>query len=112
MALPTLLNQPQSLDDLSVFSFENNNSHVKIADGIRALAQVTLPFYVLDPIPEKEIGTWLYNHQAAHNAQNAILGITGNDLTDVDFNKPDQLAAWIANHFDEHYQAHQILGLA
>lgn len=72
---------------------------------------VTLPEYALDPIPLDSPGVWLYQGQIWHNERNAVLSIDGQDLTDVDLNDPEQVAAWVGLVFLEEYQAGQILGL-
>jgi hypothetical protein len=41
----------------------------------------------------------------------SILGIAGNDLSDVDWSNPDQLESWVWLHAQEHYRAETILGI-
>lgn len=110
MSLASLYNIPRDRIGLNRFSFVNQDQHAQIRDRLAA-AGLVLPFFVIDPIPDGAIGVWAYNHQEMHNAQNAALGILGSDLTDIDINKADQLAAWISIHASEHYQAAQILGI-
>lgn len=111
MALSTLYNVPRSTQDIQVFSFCNQDSHNLISRRFYQLLGVSLPVWLLDPIPTNDIATWARRHQEAHNTQNALLGITGNDLIDVDWQKEDQLANWIFMHAEEHYQAYSILEL-
>ena len=115
MALANLLNLPTSLELIAQFSFSNQNSHVKIAEAIRANRKYgqEVPIYPLDPIPPFENGrlVWGLNHQNAHNIQNQILHIQGQDITSVDFQNDEQLAAWIQQHFIEHYLAEIMLGV-
>jgi hypothetical protein len=69
----------------------------------------TLTTYVLDPIAGFDRDNWLRRHQTAHNDMNEVLGIAGNDLSDVDFKNPKELQAWINLHAQEHLQANDIL---
>ena len=64
----------------------------------------------MPPPGDPNLGTWAYSHQQAHTAFDDILGIAGNDLTDVDFTKQDQVESWLRLHFQEHYEAQQSLG--
>lgn len=110
MSLASLYNIPRDKIGLDRFSFANQDQHNQIAERLAKFG-VTVPSFLLDPIPlNTALGVWLYNHQAMHNAQNAALNILGNDLTDVDFRRLDQIAAWINIHASEHYQAAQLLG--
>lgn len=109
--LANVANIPFDEDSFFEWSFSNQDEHLKIADSILRKTGTSIQRYILDPIPLNNPGVWLYNHQAAHNVQNGILGITGNDLTSVDFNSPEQVADFVWLHFTEHYQAAQKLGL-
>lgn len=111
MALATLYNVPSSANELNVFSFSNQNEHVKIAAAFQLQVSVTTPQFVLDPIPLNDMGVWLQQHQVLHNIMNGLLGTNSNDLTDVNFRDPSQLSEWIWLHAQEHYQAADILRL-
>jgi len=107
MGLAVLLNLPVTPELITQFSFSNQDSHQKIADAILRKFNMTIPIYPLDPIPPTKEGllTWGLNHQSAHNAQNEILGIQGQDISEVDFKSEGELASWIQEHFIEHYLA-------
>lgn len=111
MSLPSLFNVPLTPQELAIWTFANMDEHSKIAAAALAQLKATLPLFPLDPIPLFDIGTWAYNHQVIHDAQNAVLGIAGNDLTTIDLNDTAQLANWIQLHAQEHYQAAGLLGL-
>ena len=117
MAIGTLFTLPNTADDWLQFSFANLDSHIKIAAAIQKKYGTLISTYPLDPIPWLDFDrkiinpVWLYNHQAAHNFQNAILGIEGNDLTVLDWSRPDEVASWIDLHANEHRVAAQRLGL-
>ncbi len=114
MSLAGLYNIPVTQDQLAQWSFVNAAAH---ADVIRLVFQITgqqLDSFVLDPFDPQDPSTmelWLYQHQTMHQQMDAILGIQGYDLLDVDFTNQGLLAGWIASHANEHVQAGQILGL-
>ena len=107
--LASLFNIPKDKTALAQFSFANADEHTQINQGILKKYSIQMPVYVLDPIPTDQ-QNWLETHQNVHNLMNAVLGIVGNDLSDVDFKKPNELASWIWLHAQEHYQAAKILG--
>lgn len=112
MALATLYNVPSDDDELNIFSFANADQHTNIARGLIAQYNVFPPVYVLDPLPLRDMGTWLEQHQILHNIMNGVLGTNSNDLTAVDFSDQDQLTEWIWLHAQEHFAAADLLGLS
>lgn len=111
MSLANIANVPGSPEQLAAWAF---NYMAWIRDNnriIQADVGVQLPEYALSNIPLANSGVWLYQNQDWHNRRNAVLGIKGNDLTDVDFSDPEQLATWIFLLFTEEQQAGAILGL-
>jgi hypothetical protein len=114
MSLAALFNIPQTEDQLAEWSFANAAMHTDIVRLIFQKYGQELQQYVLDPfVPTDPDGmqTWLYQHQIMHQQMDAVLGISGYDLTDVDFTNQGILAGWIQSHANEHVQAGQILGL-
>lgn len=114
MGLANLLNIPNSPELIAQFGFANQDSHFKIATAIRANAKFgqNIPVYPLDPIPPTENGLmiWGLNHQNWHNNQNQILSISGQDISQFPRNE-EEMAAWIQDHFIEHYLAETMLGV-
>jgi len=111
MSLGQLYNTPGDGPGMNEFSFANQDHHLQIARAIYSQAGIFIPVYSLDPIHLADPGVFLYQHQQAHNVQNSVLGIQGNDLTDIDLTKRSELEEWILIHFQEHFAAQQILGL-
>ena len=109
--LATLANVPTDDRLMAYFSFANADEHIRINQAILATTGVQLPSYVLDPIPSFDFANWLRRHQDAHNRQNAVLGISGQDLSELDQKNAEQMAAWTQLHFQEHYLASQTLGI-
>lgn len=109
--LAALYNVPSSPEALQVFSFNNADEHTQIVREVMRQLGVTLQTFVLDPIPTSDFQTWLEIHQNVHTEQNSVLGISGNDLSDVDPSNHAQLEAWIYLHAIEHRQASLKLGI-
>lgn len=108
--LAGIYNVPDDPKTLAVWSFNHASHHQQINAAIFSQYGIALPGYVLDPFVPGDT-SWIYSHQTMHNNQDAVLGIEGYDLTDVDFNDQGQLAGWIFLVADEHRQASAILGL-
>jgi hypothetical protein len=104
-----LFNVPSTQSELNTWTFAHAAHHVDINRVIFQRTGVALASYVLDPLDPNNAEVWLYQHQLLHQAQDAILGIEGYDLLDVDLKDQDQLAGWIWVNADEHYKAAQIL---
>lgn len=109
MTFASLYNSPSAPLDRVVWSFANSDHHLQIINAILIQKNTELARYLIDPIPNADLPGWLRTHQTMHNDMNSVLAIQGNDLSDVDFNNPDQLSAWLFLHASEHRQAADIL---
>ncbi len=109
--IATLFNVPHTPELLAQFSFANQDSHRQIIRAVLAQKNTTLQEGIVDPIPLDQIATWGNVHQAMHNQMNSALGLSGNDLSDVDFRQPAQIEAWIQLHAREHRAAENALGI-
>lgn len=112
MSIAAIFNIPSTMDELNSWSFAHADHHRNLNSFIQTHAGVTLPQYVLDPINPADLGTWLFQHQDLHSQMDAILGISGFDLLDVDLTDQGQLAGWIWLNSQEHYQAAEITGVS
>lgn len=111
MSLAVLLNPPLTERGMMEWSFNNQDSHDRIVGAILTQKNNTLQNYIMDPIQPNDFQNWLRRHQNAHDQMNGALALTGSDLTDVDWSKSDQRAAWIRLHYNEHQLAHITLGI-
>lgn len=103
--LPALFNIPNIEDMRSVneWSFAHADHHLQIINALLAQDSVVAPVYILDPIPFFDMGAWLYQHQTMHNNNNLVLNTnTGNDLTQLDVSKPEEVASWVWLNASEH----------
>lgn len=109
--IAALYNIPNNPQTLARFSFHNRDQHLLAVDAIFRKTGIMLPQYPIDPILAADFKNWAYLHQAMHNSINTALNLQGNDLTDVDFDKPDEVATWIQLHASEHVAWGNALGL-
>lgn len=115
MALAALLNIPGTAEELAQWSFAHAAHHLDIINAIYHASGLVMPQYILDPFNPKDpnsVESWTYLHQQMHQNQNLVLGIEGQDLTEVDWQDPGLLAGWIQANFAEHLEASKILGVA
>lgn len=107
--LAGIFNVPATVDERSTWSFVHAAHHRDINRVIFQAVGTELPEFVLDPIDPANSQVWAYQHQVMHQNMNRVLGISGQDLTAVDWTNPLALAGWIFDHAQEHYQAAQVL---
>lgn len=74
--------------------------------NVLALAQ-----YQLSPINTDDFGMWLYQHQTMHSQINQVLGLTGYNLLDLDWEDPEQFQDWLNQNADEHIRICSALGI-
>ncbi len=108
-----LYNVPQTPEEWATWATTHAAHHRDINRRIYELSsgQIIEPEYILDPINFRDIEEWQAQNQTAHKSMDIVLGISGYDLTGVDFGNNDALAAWIQLHSNEHYQAANVLGI-
>lgn len=107
-----IYNIPGNAQEMAQWSFVHAAHHTDINAAIYNALGIALPAYVLDPFNPEDpasVESWAYLHQSMHQNQNAILGIAGLDLTDVDWQDDGAKAAWVQANFSEHFQAANIL---
>lgn len=111
MAVADIANIPVDQPTLLIWSFSHMAHHRDINRRIYELDVIALPEFPLDPLNPNDPETFLEQHQIMHNNQNAILGIAGQDLSEVNFQDKVELSTWIYLNFIEHQQAGNILGV-
>lgn len=109
--LADLVNVPSTDEERAQWAFAHMAHHRDISFEIYNLIKVALPEFILDPINVDDTGQWEYQHQQLHDDQNQLLGITGQDLTGIDWKDQRLLVGWIQLNFNEHLQASDILGI-
>lgn len=95
MAIASLFNIPSTEDELSAWSFAHMAHHRDVNRAILMQAGVVVPEYILDPFDPDNAATWLQQHQSMHNVTDEIYGISGYDLTEVNWADQSMRAGWI-----------------
>lgn len=111
MSLASLWNVPSTREELDTWGFSHLAHHRDVNAQIYRLTGINIEQFPLDPIDPKNPGQWEYHHQDMHAAVNQVLGISGFDLTSIDWNKSTELAGWIQSNGTEHRQWADILGI-
>lgn len=111
MAVADLVTVPSTPEELAQWSFAHMAHHRDVIAYIRRVNKVLLPEYVLDPVDTSPNSAWGDNHQVEHNNNDAILGVDGFDISDVDWKNPDQLASWVWLHYRLHYAEAEASGV-
>lgn len=111
MGLPLLYSAPSSDRDWQGWSFNHAANHYDILAAISAQKDQNLAQYILDPMDQNNLDTWLYQHQVMHSQANAVLGTKGYDLLGLDWNDPGQFQLWLRQNGDEHLRLCTALGV-
>ena len=111
MGLAAIFNVPTDQQSTDEWAFSHAAHHRDINRVIFEKFGLVIPDYNLDPFNPEDTGTFGYQHQQMHNLQNAILGISGNDLVDVAWADPEERQGFIELNAKEHLQANAILGV-
>jgi hypothetical protein len=109
--LAVLLEIPRTIDQWNRFAWHHRSSHDAIRLAILQRKGINLPQYQLDPIDPGHFGDFLQSNSQSHIDMLGVLGIQGEDLQDVDVRQENQLVAWTALHYLEHYNAERALGI-
>ena len=109
MGLANVANIPEDAESLNEWSFSHQAHHFDINQAILKKYGLSLPIFPTDPMDLSNLGTWFYWHQTMHNNQNAILGIEGNNLLDVNWTDQGQRTVWVQSNFTEHLEANNAL---
>lgn len=104
-----LLNVPETDEQRAVWLSLHMSHHRDINRVIYQITKIALPEYILDPLDVDNPSSWGDQHQSLHTEMDAILGIKGFDIQEVDWKDSGKLGSWIQLHFNEHYQAANIL---
>lgn len=108
MSTAQLFNIPRSAADRAQWSLANAASHQFIIESLEAKTPgLQLTRYLLDPISETDVQNFLLRHQLMHSEFDQILGIGGNDFSELNPGNPTALdTAWV-QHAVEHILAEE-----
>jgi hypothetical protein len=111
MSLATLFSTIRTPADLAEFTFSNNADHIDISAAILAQKKMMVINLVLEPLDPQAIQVWLLNHQAVHVQQTGILGVDGQDFTNLNLQDRESLLEWVFEHATEHRNMRAALGM-
>ena len=103
--IASLYNVPSTDEELTTWAFLHAAHHADINRVIQQTQGVQLSAPVLNPFDPNDMQEWLDQHQILHQQMNQVLGISGFNLDEVDFNAEGQRAGWIWLNGQEHQQA-------
>lgn len=109
--LAQILFPPPTEQGLNEWMFHHVQHHRAIISAARASRGAVLAEQMIFPYSPRDKDNWLELHQDMHNDMNGLLGISGNDLSEVDFGNRKQREAWHSLHYFEHLAAATSLGL-
>jgi hypothetical protein len=115
MPLAQLVGVPKTNADLQAWQFANVANHRDIIRLVMATKGINLEEFQLQPFdPNDEAGfqAFLNSHQSMHTALDQALGQNSYNLSELDWNNPNELAWWIGQHYIEHQAASSILGIS
>lgn len=104
MAVASIYNVPTNEQEWNQWSFAHAAHHIDVNQAILQQHSIALPDFILDPINLADPQTFFEQHQLMHNNSDAVLGISGFDISDVNLKDKEQLAAWIFLVASLHYQ--------
>jgi hypothetical protein len=111
MAIAALWNVPTDPKELDDWTFIHMVHHRDVNDQIFREFGISIEEFALDPLDPHNPGQWEDQHQAMHQATNTVLGISGFDLTGIDWLNPTILSGWIQSNAVEHREWSDILGV-
>jgi hypothetical protein len=110
MSIADLYNVPETDTDMAKWSALHQAQHRVTNHAILQTYSIALPEYILDPIDLADPQAFLNQHQTWHNTVDEILGLSGYDLSEVDWSDAGQRAGWIFLNAQLHVQEAQALG--
>lgn len=95
MSVASLFNIPTTDTEMAQWSFSHQAHHRELNEAILRIYHIALPEYILDPVNLADPVAFLYQHQSWHDDIDAVLNLSGYDLTEVDWSDPGERAGWI-----------------
>jgi hypothetical protein len=111
VGLPDLYYPPPGEAGWREYWFNHWIDHQDIVQAIQEATGVQLQMYIIDPWVNSDKDGILERHQQYHDDMDAVLGIAGNDLSEIDFQKPNEVKSWVYLNYQEHLSAHSALNI-
>ena len=110
MSIADLYNVPVTDADVAQWSNLHLIQHRLTNEAVLRTKNIALPEYVLAPIDLNDPQAFLYQHQQMHNAVDQLYGISGYNLTDVNWSDVSQREGWIFLNAQLHVDEAQMTG--
>ena len=111
MGLVNLISPPPGPAGWEEFWFNNWIDHELIHSNIQTDKSDNTTIYVIIPWHEADASDLLEKHQLYHDDMNGVLGLNGQDLSQVNLKDEQAVKAWVWQHYQEHQAVHQALGI-
>ena len=111
MTLADLANTPLSRNDMNSWSFAHSDLCQRTITQLNGQGN-NLVMQQIDPVPLFDVNNFTLRVQTVHNSINAVLGVTGFDLLDLNVKDPESIRSWTFNVFSECQQWTAKTGLA
>lgn len=104
MALADLYNIPTDDASMQFWSFAHMAHHRDMIRVVQQTLNIGLEEFILDPVNLSDPVQFLDQHQQMHNQLDALFGISGFDLTEVNWADAGQRSGWIWQNAQLHLQ--------
>lgn len=111
MGLVNLINAQPGPQGWDFYWFANWVDHQEIQQEIQSQFSINFPIYVIEPWNSAGADNILLQHQLFHNDMNGITGVSGEDLSRLNFKDQQAVKDWIYQHYQEHMQVREVLGI-
>jgi hypothetical protein len=98
-ASPSLQYIGEGFGGLEFWLRAHQQAHLQAAQATNTFLPVLDPFDASNPVAREG---WLADHARAHNEVNAYLRIAGADLTELNWDDPREVQAWVDLNWTEH----------
>lgn len=114
MSLAQIAFPPPTESGLEEWAAWHWQHHVAIITAMQSVREIALPQRLIYPVNFNDpasVSIFLREHQQLHSDFGAILGIQGNDISNVDFTNQGERESWMWINFTSHQSASIALGL-
>lgn len=115
MALPHILYPPPTKGGWQEWLYQHFTQHKDIIGAVQQTRGLSLTLgriWPIDPSDKAQLEVFLEDHQQMHNEMNALLGVQGNDLSDVDFQNKKEADVFYWFNYQEHLAASINVGVS
>lgn len=111
MAIADLYNVPADDRSMAQWSFAHMAHHRDMIRVVLQMLNIQLDEFILDPVNLADPVQFLDQHQTMHDQLNALFGISGFDLTQLNWADQRQRSGWIWQNAQLHLQEATATGM-